>query len=68
VLAVYFWWVKQRYYRAEAEMGSAFDDTSSIRSVIGIEDLREPLSPVTSPRFWRRADPMDFAGVGGQFD
>ncbi|KAF2793279.1 hypothetical protein K505DRAFT_362121 [Melanomma pulvis-pyrius CBS 109.77] len=65
LLAVYFWWVRQRYYRASAEMAPR-DDEDSVRSTLGDWEPLSPLPPPVKPE--ARFSMLDFEGVGGQFD
>lgn len=65
VLAVYMWWVKQRYYRARNEMGVQSDTATSVKSTIGDWEPLAPLSPVIKPKLYSG---LEFVGVGGQFD
>ncbi|PSN73467.1 hypothetical protein BS50DRAFT_569002 [Corynespora cassiicola Philippines] len=65
VLTLYFWWVKQQHYRANAHRSPSI--SSSVRSVVG--DLgREPALPVVRTTFESRRAALDLIGVGGQFD
>jgi hypothetical protein len=72
VLAVYFWWIRQRYYRAQVEMGTRFEIASSVRSVVGADEESEPISPVNPIAYERKRSAMDrqfdLLGVGNQFD
>ncbi|KAF2110746.1 hypothetical protein BDV96DRAFT_635342 [Lophiotrema nucula] len=73
VLAVYFWWVRQRYYRAQTQhVPDSSEYASSTRSVLGEED-REPLSPRPGMELgqgWMKEKGWEsvLCGVGGQFD
>lgn len=65
VLAVYMWWVKQRYYRARKEMGVESEIATSVRSTIGDWEPLVPQSPAIKPELYSG---LEFLGVGGQFD
>ncbi|KAF2259737.1 hypothetical protein CC78DRAFT_548059 [Lojkania enalia] len=80
VLAVYLWWVKQRYYRAaglverttrnNSDSGPDSEDVAeeeSVRSVFGQED-RELGSEAVGTRVEMKRVGFDVFGVGGQFE
>ncbi|KAF2243796.1 hypothetical protein BU26DRAFT_523380 [Trematosphaeria pertusa] len=68
VLAVYLSWIKQRRSRAQIETAPSLAIASSVRSVVGADEEREPLSPVVAAPFERWSTGFDLRGVGGQFD
>ncbi|KAF1957030.1 hypothetical protein CC80DRAFT_547744 [Byssothecium circinans] len=72
VLAVYLWWARQRRFRAHLELrGPRPEVASSVRSVLGADDEREPLSPVlpiARSNFQLREASFDLRGVGSQFE
>ncbi|KAF2706184.1 hypothetical protein K504DRAFT_505143 [Pleomassaria siparia CBS 279.74] len=70
LLAVYFWWVRQRYYRAQTEMGDApLEAATSVRTTEGDWEPLVPLPPPVKPALEDDlAARMDFQGLGAQFE
>lgn len=66
LLAIYFRWVRQRYYRAHAEMGPKL--ASSARSTSASSEQREVLSPVVEMHFDMARLVEDVFGVGARFE
>ncbi|KAF2468570.1 uncharacterized protein BDR25DRAFT_55914 [Lindgomyces ingoldianus] len=67
VLAVYFWWRKQKFFAMKIDQRSQFDE-SSVRSVFGGDEETAPLSPFLRAGFEERTAGFDLLGVGGQFE
>lgn len=73
ILTVYFWWVRQQYYRAaEQDMDLSAEVASSVMSVLGTDDFyeREPPSPTMPQIEATDGYAMEnlLSGIGGQFD
>ncbi|KAH7384700.1 hypothetical protein BKA66DRAFT_441261 [Pyrenochaeta sp. MPI-SDFR-AT-0127] len=64
-LAIYFHWVRQRYYRAHAEMKPAHSSSSSsTHSAREANDVAEPFSPLFEMQFDMARFTADTLNVG----